>query len=238
MKRFVLTSLAGLFLASILHAQDDNKRETIEGNGKSVTRDVPVSSFSALQASGVYELKLSQGNKESVKIEADENLQEYFNVHTEGNKLVIDMEKLKNKNLKHAGKMKVYVTFKSLKELELKTVGNVSCEEQLSFDDLDLNTKSVGNVDLNLNVKKLDLENKSVGNVKLSGKANEAVVKNTGVGSFQAGNFVVQTMNIENTGVGSAEVNAEKDLKVKDNFLGKVKNKGNANIRRMNKVRV
>jgi hypothetical protein len=238
MKRFLLTSLAGLFLASFSHAQDDNKRETIEGNGKKITRDVPVSSFDALQASGIYELKLSQGSKESVKIEADENLQEYFTVRNDGNKLVIDMEKLKNKNLKNSGKMRVYVTFKNLKELELKTIGNVSSEEQLSFDDLDLNTKSVGNVDLNFTAKKLDLENKSVGNVKLSGKANEAVVKNTGVGSFEAGNFVVQTMNIENSGVGSAEVNAEKDLKVKDNFLGKVKNKGAANIRRMNKVRV
>jgi hypothetical protein len=127
MKRLFLTSLVGLFLASFTHAQDDNKRETIEGNGKSVTRDVPVSSFSTLQASGVYELKLSQGNKESVKIEADENLQQYFNVRNDGNKLVIDMEKLKTKNLKHAGKMRVYVTFKNLKELELKTVGNVSC---------------------------------------------------------------------------------------------------------------
>ena len=134
--------------------------------------------------------------------------------------------------------MKVYVTFKNLKELDLKTVGNVSSEEQLSFDDLDLNTKNVGNVDLNLTAKKLDLENKSVGNVKLSGKADEVVVKNTGVGSLQAGNFVVQTMNIENSGVGSAEVNAEKDLKVKDNFLGQVKNKGAANVRKMNKVRV
>ena len=241
MKKFLLTSLAALFLAGLVHAQNDkndNKRETIEGNGKSVTREVPVSSFNALQASGVYELKLSQGNKESVKIEADENLQEYFNVHNDGNKLVIDMEKLRNKNLKNSGKMRVYVTFKNLKELDLKTVGNVSSEEQLSFDDLDLNTKSVGNVDLNLTVKKLDLQSNSVGNVKLSGKANEAVVKHNGVGSLQAGNFVVQTMNIENNGVGSAEVNAEKDLKVKDSFLGKVSNKGNANLRRMNKVRV
>ena len=241
MKKFLLTSLAGLFLTGLVHAQNDkndNKRETIEGNGKSVTREVAVSSFNALQASGVYELKLSQGNKESVKIEADENLQEYFNVHNDGDKLVIDMEKLRNKNLKNSGKMRVYVTFKNLKELDLKTVGNVSSEEQLSFDDLDLNTKSVGNVDLNLTVKKLDLQSNSVGNVKLSGKANEAVVKHNGVGSLQAGNFVVQTMNIENNGVGSAEVNAEKDLKVKDSFLGKVSNKGNASLRRMNKVRV
>ena len=65
MKKFLLTSLAALFLAGLVHAQNDkndNKRETIEGNGKSVTREVPVSSFNALQASGVYELKLSQGN--------------------------------------------------------------------------------------------------------------------------------------------------------------------------------
>jgi hypothetical protein len=241
MKKALLMSLAGLFLAGNIHAQNDdnnNKHETIEGNGKKITREVSVSRFDVLQASGVYELKLSQGSKESVKIEADENLQEYFDVHNEGNKLVIDMDKLKNKNLKNSGKMKVFVTFKNLKELSIKTVGSVSSQEQLSFDDLDLNTKNVGDVDLKLTAKKLDLDSKSVGDVKLTGKANEAVVKNKGVGSFRAGNFVVQTMDIDNQGVGGAEVNAEKDLKVKDTFLGKVTNRGNATIRHMNKVKV
>jgi hypothetical protein len=238
MKKFLLASLAALF-AITMHAQDKNKtKETIEGNGKLTTREVNVSPFDALKASGVYELRLSQGNKESVKIEADENLQEYFNVRNDGSKLVIDMEKLNSKNFKSKNKMKVYITFKNLKELELKTVGNVASDEQLSFDDLDLNTKNVGNVDLNLTAKKLNLDSKSVGNVKLSGKATEAVVKNKGVGSFEAGNFVVQSMNIENDGIGSAEVNAEKDLKVKDSMMGKVKNKGGATIRKMNKVRV
>ena len=93
-------------------------------------------------------------------------------------------------------------------------------------------------MDLKLTANKIDLKNKSVGNVTLSGKAQDAVVRNSGVGSLEAGNFVVQTMNIENTGVGNAEVNAEKDLKVKDSFLGKVKNKGGATVRKMNRVRV
>jgi hypothetical protein len=238
MKKLLLASLAGLFITG-MYAQEKNKtKETIEGNGKLTTREVNVSPFDALKASGVYELRLSQGNKESVKIEADENLQEYFNVRNDGSKLVIDMEKLNSKNFKSKNKMKVYITFKNLKELELKTVGNVASDEQLSFDDLDLSTKNVGNVDLNLTAKKLNLDSKSVGNVKLSGKATEAVVKNKGVGSFEAGNFVVQSMNIENDGIGSAEVNAEKDLKVKDSMMGKVKNKGGATIRKMNKVRV
>ena len=237
MRKVVFASLAGIFLAGSVAAQE-NKTETIEGNGKLVTRDVPVSSFESLKAGGVYELKLSQGNKETVKIEADENLQQYFTVRNDGNKLVIDMEKLKNKSLNNKSKMKVYVTFKNLKELELSTVGNVASDDQLAFGDLDLKNRSVGNVDLRMTVNKLDMKNSSVGNVKLSGKAQDAVVKNTGVGALQAGNFVVQTMNIENTGVGSAEVNAVKNLKVKDSFLGSVKNKGNAPVRKMNKVRV
>ena len=237
MRKLCFTLVGGVLLSTLALAQD-KKQESIEGNGKMVTREVAVSSFSTLKASGVYELKLSQGDKESVRIEADENLQEYFSVKNDGNKLVIDMDKLKKKNLKTKSKMKVYVSFKKLTEMELKTVGNVASEEKLSFDDLELKNKSVGNVNLQLTAKKLEVNNSSVGNIKLSGNAQDAVVKNTGVGSFEAGGFVVQTMNIENTGVGHAEVNAEKNLTVKDSFLGKVKNKGAAVVRKTNKVRV
>jgi len=236
MRKIFFLFLAALVLNQASMAQD--KQETIEGNGKVVTRDVTITTFDALKASGVYELKLLQGSKETVKIEADENLQELFDVRNEGSTLVIEMKNMKNKNLKSKNKLQVYVTFKKIKNIELSTVGNVACEEQLAFDDLDLKNKSVGNVDLRLTANKIDLQNKSVGTVKLSGKAQNAVVKNSGVGSLEAGGFVVQTMNIENTGIGSAEVNAEKDLKVKDSFLGKVSNKGKAQIRKMNKVRV
>src|SRR2546423_10748766 len=222
MSKFLFATTLAVIITMATAAQvNKEKRETLEGNGKIVTRDVPVKSFDALKASGLYELKLSQGDKETVKIEADENLQDYFNVHNDGNKLVIDTKKMENKNLKTKNKMRVYVTFKKLKELDLSTIGNVASDEPLKFDDLEVNNKSVGHIDLNLTANKLDLTNTSVGNVKLTGKAQDAVVKNSGVGSLQAGTFVVQTMNIETSGVGSAEVNAEKKLKEKDSSLGK-----------------
>ncbi len=72
--RKMLSAFAIAGLLSTASAQDKQK-ETIEGNGKLVTREIPVQSFDALKASGVYELKLAQGDKEEVKIEADENLQ-------------------------------------------------------------------------------------------------------------------------------------------------------------------
>lgn len=213
-----------------------SSRETIEGNGNLITRDVPVSSFDALKASGVYELKLSQGDKETVKIEADENLQQYFNVHNEGNTLVIDMKGLKNLNMKNKSKLRVYVSFKKLQSLELSTVGSVNAEKELSFSDLQIKNASVGKVDLALSANTLKFDNTSVGEVKLAGKAQNAVFTNHGVGNLDAGSFVVQTMNIENNGVGGATVNAEKELKVKDNMMSRVKNKGAAPMRKNNKV--
>lgn len=233
MRKILIASAIGMLLAQATVAQE---HKTIEGNGKLVTRTVDVKSFDALKASGVYDLKLSQGTTEGVKIEADENLQELFHVRNDGSKLIIEMDKLKNTKLNSKNKMRVYVTFKNLKEMELSTVGNVSSEKRLSFDDLEFRNSNVGNVDLELTANKINVQNRNVGNVELSGKAQDAVFTNRGVGNFKAGDFVVQTVEIENSGIGSAEVNAEKGLKVNDNMMGKVKNKGAAPLRKKNKV--
>jgi hypothetical protein len=56
------------------------------------------------------------------------------------------------------------------------------------------------------------------------------------VGPIKAGDLVVQTMDIDNDGIGSAEVNAAKEIRVKDSFLGKVKNVSNTNAKRIEKV--
>jgi len=204
----------------------DNDKQKIEGSGNVITKDVTVQSFDQLEASGVFNVSLTQGNKEALKVEAEDNLQDLFEVRNEGTKLIVSMKKDSHFNSKK--KMTVYITFKNLKSMDLKMVGNVSSEGNLNFGDLSLDNKSVGSVDLALNAQKLNIKNKSVGNLKLSGKAEDAVIKSSSVGAIKASGLIVQTMDIDNDGVGSAEVNAIKVLKTKDSFLGKVKNVGSA----------
>jgi hypothetical protein len=199
-----------------------------------VTKEIPVKSFSEMKVSGVFNVILTQDSKEQVKIEADDNLQQLFEVSNDGDQLIIKMKEHQNFNSDH--KLKVYITFNKLKKMTITTVGGVSATETLSFDNVAINSKGVGSVDLKMTAQSVNIENTGVGNVELSGKADNAVIKNTGVGNIQAGDFVVQTMDITNTGVGHSTVNAEKEIKVKDSFLGKVKNKGAAAIKRMNKA--
>jgi Putative auto-transporter adhesin, head GIN domain len=236
MRNVMMAAAAGLLFATSLSAQDDKDKPKIEGSGNVITKEVSVSSFSELNVQGVFSVLLTQGNKEEVKIEAEDNLQSLFEVKNEGSKLIISMKKDVNFNSKK--KMKVYVTFKKLKSMELKTVGDVSSDNSLSFDDLKISNKSVGSIDLKMTAQRLDVDNKSVGNVKLNGKAESAVIRNKGVGSVQAASFVVQKMDIENSGIGSAEVNAAKELVVKDSFLGKVTNKGAATAKRLKNVEI
>lgn len=234
MRKFFLLFALGSLVSFSLLAQESKDKPAIEGSGNIITKEVPVTSFDQLDVSGIFNLMLTQGNKEEVKVEADDNLQSLFEVKNEGSKLTIGMKK--DINLKGKLKMKVYITFKSLKSMDLKTVGNVVSETNMNFNDLGINNKSVGNVDLKLTTQKLSIQNKSVGNVTLTGKADDVTINNKGVGSLHAAGFEVQKMDIDNSGVGSAEVNAAKELKVKDSFLGKVTNKGTATVRRMNKI--
>jgi len=233
MRKVIVIACSILLLATTVFSQKD-KETKIEGSGNVITKEVTIQPFDQLEANGVFNVVLTQGNKESLKIEAEDNLQALFEIKNEGSKLMVDMKKDSHFNSKK--KMTVYITFKNLKSMDLKMVGNVSSEGNLNFSDLSLANKSVGSVDLALNAQKLDINNKSVGNLRLSGKAENAIIRSNSVGAIKASDLLVQTMDIDNDGVGSAEVNAVKELKVKDSFLGKVKNAGSATAKRINKV--
>ncbi len=228
--------VSALFLAIPFNSfSQKNEKKQVEGSGNIVTKDVAVQPFSELKASGVFSIYLEQGNSESVKIVADDNFQPLFEVKNEGSKLVIKMQDDVNIKTKKGSKgMKIYITFKTLKNMNLSTVGNISSDKKLTFDDLAIKNSGVGSISLLLSARSVNINNESVGTIMLSGNADEAIIKNSGVGSLKANDFVVQKMEINNEGIGSAEVNAEKELKVKDSFLGKVVNKGAA--KRINKV--
>ncbi len=218
------------------------QKEVLKPSGNIITRDVSIKAFDAIKANGLYELILTQGDKESVKVETDDNFQSLIVVSNDGNTLVIDEPRLRDHSFNFTNgdgerekkqHFKVYVTFKHIKNLDLQTIGNTRSEGSLTFDALEINDQSVGNIQLTLSAAKLTITNKGVGSITLNGHADNAVIINSGVGAFKGEDMVVQTMDIKNSGVGHASVNVVKDLRVKDSFLGKVNNVGAAKTHKM-----
>ncbi len=235
-------SLAIMMVAAVFAAQAQDDNISLEGSGKIITKNVDVKSFNAIQVKGIYELVLTQGSQEGVRLEADDNLMYLFDVKNDGNALVISMPLLEGKNHhvnlkggdhKRGQHLKAYITFKTFKNLDAALIGSINSSATVKLDAFELNSKNVGNITLAFTATKLTLNNKGVGNITLSGSVPDAVVVNAGVGSIKAEGLEVQNMKIENTGVGSATVNVVKDLKVRDSFLGKVKNTGAGKTRKM-----
>lgn len=191
-------------------------------NANVVTKEVSVGSFTAIDLSGVMNVYLTQGDKVSVKVEADERVQDKVSVTTEGNTLYV---KTKKGNLSNVKKMNVYITFTNLAEIHNKLVGNLKGETPIKETALRYKSAAVGNTHLQLDVEDLKINISAVGNTELSGKATNCQLNNSSVGNIRAGNLIVENMDLTSSAIGNLEYHAKNTVTIKSNGIGKVTNK-------------
>jgi len=215
----IILSLVGLFF---LNSCDSCGRR---GNGNVVTQNRTVCSFDKISIEGVFPVELSQdGNAEFVKVEADENLQEYVTVINEGDRLMV---KLKDEASIHKSKkMKVYINIKKLSELEFKSVGSLKTVNRLKLDTLELNSESVGKLELDIDATFLRANLSSVGSTTLRGKVTEVRINNKSVGTLSAYDLKAGTLKIHNTAIGTAEVYADSAFYIRSSAIGTLYYKG------------
>ncbi len=202
-----------------------------KGNGNVIKQNRNVASFSKLTVNGVFHVIINQGEMEAVVVETDENLAPLITTDVKDGELTLDLKK--GKNIRHSTKLNIYVTIKNIDELAIEGVNQVS-SSLLKLPHLMLKSDGVGNNDLQLNCEIFNAHLSGVGSTKLSGNADSATIHNSGVGSLQAFGFIVQKLNIDNSGVGSAEVDAEQQISINNSGVGSVKHKGNATIKAAN----
>jgi len=209
------------------------KGQKLKGNGNVVEQATEVEVFNQLSLNGVFNTTLLQGDKPQVVIETDENLLETIQIIEEDGKLTIKGKK--GVSIKSATKMHVYVTLQSLNNLEIKGVGNVGSENLLTFSEaLNVDVKNVGNTSLQLNCTNLKALFASTGNISLDGEAQQATIKNKGVGNVNAFNFIVQDLEINNSGIGNVKIYAANTLSIQSSGVGNLKYKGDAEIKDFN----
>lgn len=224
--------LAVLLAGSFLTARAFMHFGRLKGDGHVIKQEREIKPFTSLVLDGVFDAEIVQGDKEEVSVETDENLQEVIVVENQGDKLVL---KMKDKiNMEKATKSVVYITLKNIDDLTVKGVGNVKSFNTLKLNSLKLTVKGVGDVNLGLACNNLDAKVSSVGNTSLAGNTGETQIVNSGVGSLHAFDLVARQLNLRNSGVGSAEVNATDEIQIESLGIGNVYYKGDAKVTRMN----
>lgn len=205
---------------------------------KSITTDFSkiedrhLSGFHAVDAGGSFDVYITQGPAESVKVEAPDNIIDHIITEVDNGILKIYN---KNDNGFHWGdlfgnhkKIAVYVIAKDLNAISVSGSGDVSFREGIHTTSLKLRVSGSGDMNGRLDVKNLESGISGSGDVKLSGHAENSAVSVSGSGDFEARGLVTVNTIVHVSGSGDASINASNSISASISGSGDVRYTGGA----------
>jgi hypothetical protein len=232
MKKFSIITIIALVLSFVATTKTYAIDKKVKGSGKVVSIKMNVSPFQRIEIDGIFNLYLEQGEKESVIVETDDNLQEYIIAKVDGNTL-----KIRNKkgiSIIKQTKLNIYVTIRNVYDLHVDGVCNIVAKNQLKLERLNVTVRSVGNVKLNIISNKLIINSSGVSDCELTGKARDLEVKLSGVGNIFAQKMIANKVDVKSSGVGNTKVHAIDEISIYTSGVGNVTFYGKANVKSMN----
>lgn len=225
LKSSLLVLLVPFFLASCNHIF--GKR--VHGNGNVVTQDRSVNSFKNIEVGGAAKVFVSQGDQHSVKIEVDENLQQFVEVSQEGDKVVVRTRQ--GFNLDPSGDMKIYVTSPVYNDIDVSGACDIIGETPINNpEDIAMHISGAGTMKMEITAPKVSADVSGSGNIDLKGETKSADLDLTGAGHAHCFGLKSENTKVEISGAGSAEVYASVRLNAEVSGAGSVDYKGGAAV--------
>ncbi len=198
--------------------------KSISGNGNVVKKERNLSGFNGIRVSSGIDVYLSQGDKESVTVEADENLHEYILTEVKNGVLHVYTD---NINIRHADEKKVYVTIKEVTSIKTTSAGDIIGETPIKTGDIEIGSSSAGNIKLELYAKNVDLNISSAGDIRLTGEGDFLKADLSSAGDLNAFDFRVKEAEVSASSAGNADVFTSEKLTARASSAGDINYKGN-----------
>lgn len=202
--------------------------ERIDGNGRVVTQQRSLGNFDGIDAGGALEVRVRQESAPSVKIEADENLQEYIEAFLDGSTLVVRQKR--GYNLDPTNEIIVYVSAPAYKELEVSGASKLLGETPITGNDLRLHVSGASEMRMDVNVRRLDTEISGASSLELKGNSSTVSTEASGASKIRCMDLITEETTLDLSGASDAEVTANKQLNIEASGASDVKYRGNANI--------
>ncbi|MGZ7048508.1 MAG: head GIN domain-containing protein [Methanobacterium sp.] len=214
MKKYIIIVL---LLLAVIAASGCTNQGT--GSGKVINQTRDVASFNQIDFNGAGELIITQGDKESVTVQADDNLMNNIKTSVNNNKLTISFD---NNMPVPTQPVKIYVTVKDLNSINVTGSGLVK-SDNLNVNSLILTINGAGNSTLNnLNAQTLNITLSGAGTIKTSGNVNEQNMQISGAGEYNAGNLTSKIATVTINGGGKSTVKVSDTLNAIINGAGQI----------------
>lgn len=180
---------------------------------KTVSETRAISGVQALHLSGSGNVFLTQGNEESLRIDAPAKLLPMITTVVKKGTLTISYKLGKDLLLPPKG-VDYYLTVKSLAKISVAGTGAVTCDT-LQAKALNVSVSGAGNVTLTVATQMLECDINGAGTFTLAGTTDKQKLSILGKGDYLAAQLQSKECTVHFSGSGKAEVCASDKLTVK-----------------------
>ena len=201
--------------------------ERVRGSGHIITENRTASGFSSIDVSGAIDVYIKQDSTSSVKVEADDNILEYIEVHTDGSTLEIYTED--NIRLKPSHKIKVYVSNPEYRELQVSGASSIRSENEITSPEtlhVDISGASEGRLEVNAPKVSVNLTGASNANIK--GKTKDFEGSASGASEIRGFDLLSENADVDASGASHIEIYASVRIDGQSSGASSVNYKGNA----------
>ena len=227
--RSVLFLLLGLSLLTGGCLIDfDGSDDRIKGSGPLSTEEYAVQDFARISISIPGNVIITQGDTESLSIEAQSNLFPYLEVAVIGDRLRIEAED--DVELDPTRDITIELTLTNLSEINFAGEGIIRIDT-LNTSSLSINFAGSGDVEINqLTTDLFELILAGSGDIFVAGTTTEQDLTIAGEGIIESRSFESQDTRVNITGSGSAFLNVTETLQVNITGQGTVRYLGNPSV--------
>ncbi len=200
-----------------------NSVDCVSGSGNQISDDRNVGSFTRIETSGSIKVILRQGNVNSVKVTADDNIIKDIETYTRGNRLMIDLDL----DFCDASPITVYVTSPSYERVEASGAVELLSDGKLNVTDFELDLSGSSRVVLDMNAANVKTTSSGESEISLTGQAGSHELELSGSTSVNALDFVVSRYKIESTGSSDTHINVLNELHISSSGSSDIEYRGN-----------
>lgn len=220
MKKFIQrTSILIVCLAFVFAGNANAQFWGEKGNGNVKKENREIGSFTAIAASSGLNVFVVQGDKESVTVEADENLLEHIITRVKMNKLILKVDG----NIRRASKMNVYVTLVNIEEISVSSGADFDTKSVIKSENLDITVSSGADAKMELQAGQLSCSVSSGADATLWGSADFFAGKASSGSDLKAKELIAKSCKAKASSGGDVSVHATESIEARASSGGDVR---------------
>lgn len=225
MNRLILFIAASIVFASC----DYIGGRRISGNGNVSTESRPLTGFTGIRVGGAVDVVVTQDSAFGVKVETDENLQQYYETYVEDGMLRI--REVRNMNPRPSRKTIVHVSAPELRNFGVSGACSVKSTNRLrSGETILVDISGASDADLDLDAPAVAVELTGASSADLKGQTQTLTIKGSGSSDVNAYDLLSENTEVRLSGAGSAEVHASLKLEAKTSGAAHIRYRGSPSL--------